>query len=666
MSSVRGSQVFVCLAWAVLMAFAIASEALEQRLRSLGRSDLVDDPPGIFVFGPTVLSAAVVGSIVAVRRPSHPAGWLFLALAIAIPASGALDSYAAYGVSARPGSLPAAEFVAQLGGLAFVPWLVILGLILLYTPGARLRSRLAYPSAVVLLSGAGLALAAGSIGPYSGSGSVPGNIENPAEIEAIAGPLRALRLTGVIVLHVGLVLGLVDLAVRFRDGSADERRSLGWLALGLVPFPALVAGAFAAAVLNEERVLTFLAAGFVAVIPIGAGLAIERHRLYDLDRLLTRGLTYSLLSALVVGSYAVVVIFVGEALGDFGGDAQVSAVVATLAAVSVALPARRWIQDALDRRFNRRQFEAASLVRRFVRDPAPGTTIEDTQRAALGDPSLRVAYWVEERGAWVSESGEAAENGSRGVVVERRGTVVAQVVPGNGLAPDAALQPAIREAMPELENARLRASIALQLVEVRQSRSRIVAAQAAERRRIERNLHDGAQQRLLALALQLRAAEVNKDPVRMASAIDDGISQLEIAVRELRELANGLRPASLADGGLSAALDELAARSPIPIHLDASAGRFRPAVEDAAWFVACEAVSNSVKHAAPAAIDISLQPRDGVLLLEVADDGVGGADASGDGLRGIRDRIEAIGGSLMVAERTGGGTLVRAELPCES
>jgi signal transduction histidine kinase len=210
----------------------------------------------------------------------------------------------------------------------------------------------------------------------------------------------------------------------------------------------------------------------------------------------------------------------------------------------------------------------------------------------------------------------------------------------------------------------LRAAITLQLVEVRESRARIVEAQLAERRKIERDLHDGAQQRLLGMAMRLRAVEISGDPDRIRGALATTVDELQAAVRELRELANGLRPTVLIDGGLAAALDDLAARSPVPIHLETTAERFAPGVEETAWFIACEAVANAVKHAAPGAVAISAGRANGRLHLVIEDDGIGGADPAGRGLRGIADRAEAAGGTLTVHPRDGHGTVVIAELPC--
>jgi signal transduction histidine kinase len=218
----------------------------------------------------------------------------------------------------------------------------------------------------------------------------------------------------------------------------------------------------------------------------------------------------------------------------------------------------------------------------------------------------------------------------------------------------------------ELENARLRAAITLQLVEVRESRARIVEAELAERHKIERDLHDGAQQRLLGLAMQLRAVEISGDTEQMKTTVATAVDELQAAVRELRELANGLRPAVLTVGGLAAALDDLAARSPVPVRLETTGERFTPEVEETAWFIACEAVANAVKHAAPHSVAISTCRMDGHLRLVIEDDGIGGADPAGSGLRGIADRAEAAGGTLTVRPHGEHGTVVIADLPCAS
>jgi signal transduction histidine kinase len=209
-----------------------------------------------------------------------------------------------------------------------------------------------------------------------------------------------------------------------------------------------------------------------------------------------------------------------------------------------------------------------------------------------------------------------------------------------------------------------------QLLEVQESRVRIVQAADEERRRIERDLHDGAQQRLVALALQLRSAQrelgVRADP-EVDRLLADAVDELQVAVEELRELARGVHPAILTEDGLAAALESLTSRAPIPVALDVSEGRLPAQVEATAYFVACEALANVVKHAQASRATVSAHRRNGVLLVEVEDDGVGGAHAeNGSGLRGLADRVEALGGRLVVESPAGGGTHVVGEIPCGS
>ncbi len=650
--------------WLSVAALIGLSAVFEYRLRVVGRTDLVSTAAAAALWAVPIASAAAVGGALMIRRPGHPAGWLFLALAVAISASGVVDSYAAYGAVARRGSLPAADLVAVIGDLSFIPWLMILALILLVTPepqaGDR-RWRLAAWTAMI--SGA-IAIVVHLLEPYRGDYASLGIVDNPLAVESLNTPLRTIGLTALIVLHIVLVGAAATIVIRFSRAKGGRRRQLRWMALAAIPFPALIVGAFIAATLDNQVLLGVMAGGFIAILPIAAGLAIEQDHLYDVDRLLSRGLTYGLLTALVVGCYAIVVVFVGDTLAGLGRSAQVPAVVATLAAISVAAPLRGWLQDGIDRRFNRRRFEAVAMVQRFVRDPQAAVSLESVLRLATADPALAVSYWIEDRALFVTASGEPGAAAEPFIEVERGGTPLARISFDPLRVERAVVQAASLAALSELENVRLRAAVALQLVEVRESRARIVEAQLAERHKIERNLHDGAQQRLLALALQLRAAEMSGNPARTRDALGTAVDEIQLAVRELRDLANGLHPSILNDGGLRAALDTLAVHSPIRIHLQSTDRRFAPPTEEAAWFIACEAVSNAVKHAAPTLVEIRACEEDGRLLLVIEDDGIGGANPAGHGLRGIADRAEAAGGRLTVAPRPGGGTIVAAELPC--
>jgi signal transduction histidine kinase len=294
---------------------------------------------------------------------------------------------------------------------------------------------------------------------------------------------------------------------------------------------------------------------------------------------------------------------------------------------------------------------------------------------ALRDPSLSLAYWLPEYESWADVDGRAVQlpDGRHGraatLVADREGLPVAALIHDTALRDEPGLLDAVTAAAAiALENARLSVELRARLEELRGSRARLVEAGDSERRRLERNLHDGAQQRLVAIALQLRLLEnrVRDDPAaaEMASAARDELGR---SLDELRELARGLHPAVL-EHGLGAALDALAARSKIPTTVRCEVpARLPEPVELAAYFVAAEALTNVAKYADASEATVRAWREGELAVVEVADDGVGGADDSrGSGLRGLADRVEALDGRLRVVSPAGTGTIVSAELPCES
>jgi signal transduction histidine kinase len=304
------------------------------------------------------------------------------------------------------------------------------------------------------------------------------------------------------------------------------------------------------------------------------------------------------------------------------------------------------------------------------------TEVRAALARALRDPELDVAFWMPERQEYVDASGARYDfpvDDPRRAITGIKG---ADGEPIAALVHDAALEdePAlVRDAAAAarlaLENARLQAELRAQLALVRESRARIVAAGDEERRRIERDLHDGAQQRLVALGLELRAAQrrLGPDGTELGEVLGAAVDELQRALDDLRELAQGVHPSVLTQNGLGPALQSLAARTPVPVEIAQTPAERLPApVEATAYFVACEALANAVKHAQASRITISAAQENGRLVVEVADDGVGGADRNGSGLRGLADRLEARGGRLRVESRKGEGTKVIGELPCES
>ncbi|HST17345.1 MAG TPA: histidine kinase [Gaiellaceae bacterium] len=304
-----------------------------------------------------------------------------------------------------------------------------------------------------------------------------------------------------------------------------------------------------------------------------------------------------------------------------------------------------------------------------------GRPLQAALAKALGDPTLTLAYWLPQFGSYADSGGEKlelpADDGNRLLaVVEQDGERVAAIVYDASLAEERKLLDAVVAAAGiALKNERLAAELRARVNELSASRARIVGAGDQERRRLERNLHDGAQQRLVALGMQLRllGPRIRTDPEAAEALVATAAAELATSVDELRELAHGIHPAVL-DHGLSVALQSLAARSTVATAVSVDLlERLPEVVEVAAYFVASEALANVAKHAHASTVQVTVSRDPKGALVEVADDGVGGADdAGGSGLRGLADRVEALGGQLRISSPLGTGTTISAVIPCGS
>jgi signal transduction histidine kinase len=292
---------------------------------------------------------------------------------------------------------------------------------------------------------------------------------------------------------------------------------------------------------------------------------------------------------------------------------------------------------------------------------------------ALGDPSAEVAFRLPETGAYADADGHLLDglpDDGRARSPIGRGERELGVLlhdPELGHRPDL-LQAVLDAAAVPVELARLRVELRLQLAEVESSRKRIAQAGYDERRRIERDLHDGAQQRLVTLGIVLRRLQrsLPRGARVLSPAIDAAVDEVAATIADLRTIAAGIRPARL-DEGLAAALADLARTAAIPVEVQASRARAPAAIEAAAYFVACEALTNAVKHGSPSRVVLETVQDGDVLHLLVVDDGVGGAaPEGGTGIAGMRDRVAAHGGTLAIESPPGAGTRVAVQLPCGS
>jgi signal transduction histidine kinase len=322
--------------------------------------------------------------------------------------------------------------------------------------------------------------------------------------------------------------------------------------------------------------------------------------------------------------------------------------------------------DALD--WPLRRIVRATLAPRAASDGP----VRELLAESLGDHSVSIVYWLPERSVFVDEVGHPVElpgrdSGRAWTAVERDGRRVAAIVHDAALDTSRELvEAAAAAAGLAIDNERLKADLRARLEELRVSRLRIVEAGDAARRRIERNLHDGAQQQLVALALQLRMLKSRLPDGELVPLVDELSDQLAAALAELRELARGIHPTILVDRGLGPAIDALAARASVPIvSRVAVTCRLPSAVEAAIYFLVAEALTNVAKYAHASSVRLDVR-RDGeAVVVDVADDGVGGVDLmAGTGLRGLVDRLAALGGTLAIESPSGGGTHLRARIPC--
>jgi signal transduction histidine kinase len=312
------------------------------------------------------------------------------------------------------------------------------------------------------------------------------------------------------------------------------------------------------------------------------------------------------------------------------------------------------------------------LVVELRADPAPAD-LPDAFARALRDPSLTLAYWVPQFESWADLEGRPVElpkpeSGRATTFIDRDGAHVAALLHDRSLDDERELLDAVSAAAGiALENGRLHAELRAGLEELRGSRGRVIEAGQKERQLLERNLHDGAQQRLIALSLDLTRLEARLGPNPEAKAgLDRARREIALSLEELRGVARGIHPAVVSGHGLAVALESLAARAPVPVRLTVEIeGRVEERLEVAAYYVVCESLANIGKHAQATSATVDVARRNGEIVVEVVDDGVGGADSErGSGLRGLADRVEALDGRLRVWTPLGGGTRVRADMPC--
>lgn len=445
---------------------------------------------------------------------------------------------------------------------------------------------------------------------------------NPLHSESV--PSALLYWTGFSALAASMLLGALAMVLRMRAATGVERQQLKWMVFAV--------GLTLAVLLPSAPFFTDLVAIPVAdalvtlAIPLAALAAIWRYRLYDIELIISRTVLYAGVTA------ALAAVFIGLIVGlgvVFGRGSATATAGATLTVALAFKPLRAWLQTYVDRWFARGRYDALADVSRFMADLKAGQREPEDVEQVLIDATAQL------------DSDEARS----------------------------ALLPALRqEASLALEMVRLRAELRTQLAEVEGSRRRIVEATEAERRRIERDLHDGAQQRLISIGLTVRHIQhvLGDAAPEVTRSIDVAMLEVSETIEELREIARGIRPGVL-DDGLGSALRDLAQRTALPLVVAVPERRFPKELETAAYFIACEGVTNAVKHAGATRLDLEVCEVTGGLVVRVSDDGVGGATLrGGGGLVGVSDRVATLGGRMTLTSAPGQGTTLVAELACAS
>ncbi|MER6425732.1 histidine kinase [Streptomyces sp. NPDC001137] len=636
--------------------------------------------------------ACVLGVVILDRRPANRSAWGFLAGGLLLVATTAVYSVAAGQTRAGAMSPADASTVADLAVVGEVLGALAgasLPLFQLFYPDGRLPSPRWRPVLVLYLLGwvAG-AIAVGVVAwPRRDPGlladlgdvdlTVPGSLDPALQVIAATEGFAVLA----------LAMGVAAMAVRLRRTRGNERAQvlLGLWGIGTTAF--LIAATAVLFQLGLDAASTV--ASLIAPLPllVSVAVAMRRHRLFDVQRLVGQTLTYATVTVLLVGLYAAVAVGLGSLADHIGLGSGVPVAAATLATAAAFRPLLGLVRTAVDRRFDRRTWLAVRTIDEFTARLRAGTAepadLVEALRRAVDDPTACVVYLdsahatgeVDSCPVTIGLDGAPADLGEPRPgrmrrTVEAGGAPVALIDLDSRLTDEPHLvQAALTAASLPLENAALHARAAVRLAEVAASRSRIVAADDSDRRRIERDLHDGPQQRLVALALRLRMAQRQPAAGDRAAAdvLGDAVAELRATVDELRELTRGILPPVLTDEGLAVALRTAAARLPIPVTLDVSPQRLAPGLEATVWFVACEGMTNAVKHAGAQTVSVQVRSDAATVRLLVRDDGVGGAViAPGGGLQGLTDRVAAVGGRLRIHSPSGSGTTLEAELPCAS
>jgi signal transduction histidine kinase len=627
------------------------------------------------------MAFGAAGLLIASRVPTNPIGWILLLAGTGTALQELATQYSLYGLYDTPGAVPRPDIAAWIVEWIWIPYIYTVAFVIPFVfPTGRLPSPRWRPVFVAGLVAATVGTACFALVPGP-LGSTPVAI-NPFGIEGATWISTAGNVI-MLLFVVGLLSAVASIAIRFRRSRGDERQQLKWLLLALsllasafligIPYWTLGGSGVSLDPVEDVVVLALIS------IPVSIGLAILKYRLYDIDLVIKKTVVYAVLAILLFVLGVVPAWAIGGLVVETTGSGEFSWLLAGLLIGLALWPLRRVATRIADRLVYGRRATPYEVLSEFSERVAETYAAEDVlERMAQvlgeavdadaatvwlgpGDRARPVATWPRDARPddRPPETSVAVRHQGRSL-----GALSVRMPANDPMNPtrERLIRDLAGQAGLVLRNASL-------IEDLKASRQRLVAAQDAERRRIERNIHDGAQQQLVALAVKLGLAKrlVAADPAGVETALDQLQRDTNQALEDLRDLARGIYPPLLADKGLGAALESQAKKSTVAISVETDGtGRYTQETEAAVYFSCLEALQNVAKYARAARATVRLFQTDGQLSFEVTDDGVGfdpDAIVRGSGLQGIADRLAALGGELTIRSAPGEGTTVAGRLP---
>jgi signal transduction histidine kinase len=690
---------------ALLFAFAFGILALNPSLVESNSSWGTNGVVSAVLFLVTTLAFPLVGILVVSRQPTNLMGWIMLGVGLCWGLDGALVAYADYALAsghayaALAAALDSWLWVASIGGLGTF--------LLLLFPNGRLPSR--SWTTVAWLSGFGIVATSIAIllmpGPLADAGYP--ELTNPLGIMTLK-PLLELLEFSLILIPLCIVAAAVSLVQRYRRSGGIERMQLKWLAAAATAVALLYLLAMIASLVlapDQQRAPTWvlitqeIALLSLWLIPISIGLAILKHRLYDIDVVISKTVVFGALAAFITLVYVAIVVGIGHVIGS-GDRPNLGLSILATAIVAIAFqPVRERVQHFANRLVYGHRATPYEVLSEFSDRVGETYASEDVlgkmaqaikegTGAAHAEVWLRAGKELRPAASWPPEAARGTvprpltdgelptfDDIDKAIAVRHQGELLGALTMskprGEPLTPaeEKLLTNLASQAGLVLRNVGLTTELLARLEELKASRQRLVAAQDEARRRLERDLHDGAQQHLVALKMRLALAKrvAQRDPAKAEQLIGSLEHEADEALETLRDLARGIYPPLLADQGLVPALDAQARKAPVPVEVVADdISRYPQEIEAAVYFCCLEALQNVAKYASPTRATVTLEERAGELSFSVTDDGRGfdpETTPTGSGTLNMSDRLEALGGSLSLTSTLGRGTTVTGRVP---